>query len=228
MIRYLLIITSFVFLGCSSKNKKIESVAIKDVSILDDTLDYVLSTSIKSSCSNIIFSDSLWLLWNKSSCEYLLTKINQDNDSCLHRPYKEFQHGENYRLEFSKVINRLGLLDKDDLKSDYYIIEMQRSGSVVSTLNYLIREQNNKINIKQLRFSNTNATWILEKEIEINKSMFFQFYEKLKVCNKIDNNFNMVYFNVTKFSPNKVEGDLSYCIFCNNSIEAFEKLIGLH
>jgi hypothetical protein len=189
--------------------------------------DYVLTSSINESCLglNVLFTDSIWYSWNKNSCIFLEKEFKITNDSCLYWPYKQFLKGENYRLEFGKVVNRKKILSEKDLKSVYFIIEVERLGAIRRMDNFLITKDENNLKTVEFRFSNVDTTWLLQKEYVIDEKRFDDFYGSLKRCKRNEDNFNIGGFNISKFSKDTIECYLSYCKYCNECIDQFNRLV---
>lgn len=217
----LLLIVIFL-INCSNKE---QSLSNQNDSNIVGYNSYALALPIKESCDNIIFSDSLWRKWNYTSCIYLENEIKKTQNKCLNVPYEQFKKGENYRLELAKAINRLELLTENDLKEEFYIVEVLRSGSKQRYDSYIFSKNVNLFNSKYLRFSDKDTTWILMKEFTVNKEEFTDFYNNLRKNNKNDSNINIDIFNVTKFTSDRIECYLSYCKYCNKCIKEFNNLV---
>lgn len=179
-------------------------------------LDYKLMPSIRSSCKNIIFSDSLWKAWNQASASYLFSLMKSDYDSQLKMRYCIFLKGENLRLEFAKTINRCKLLTKSDMNTKFYIMELEISGGYVANYMSLIKERKGRFQIVTYKFFAPKMRWFFYDQDVADMNNFESFFEDLKK-NKLKGMGSIVNkFNLTEFSRDSIECCISYGPYVND------------
>ncbi|GHV37119.1 hypothetical protein FACS1894178_8830 [Bacteroidia bacterium] len=170
----------------------------------------------------------MYRAWNAASVDNIRTSIAKDSniakdpDHCLERMIPPYIKGENFRLEFAKVINNDSLITKEDLKNGFFIIEERINGSAVHHKNYLVINEKNKFKLYYHKFNNRDTTWNAKDTMLINKKKFYNFYNKIQKHNKQDIiNGELI---ITKFSDNKIESFVFECRGCRKCIVQFHKL----
>jgi hypothetical protein len=199
---------------CCVDNKKSSNNTLEPFN--NKWLDYKLMPSIKSSCKNIIFSDSLWRAWNRASASYLFSQMKSSYDYQLKMRYCIFLKGENLRLEFAKTINLHKLLTESDMNTKFYIMELEISGGNVSNYMSLIKERKGRLQIVTYKFFAPKMRWFFYDQDVADMNKFESFFGRLKK-NKIKGLGSIVNkFNLTKFSRDSIECYLSYGPYVND------------
>ena len=188
---------------------------------------YPLLSSIKESCTNIIFSDSMYRAWNIASINSIITTSAKNINYDLGRSIvRQFQKGENSRLCFGKYLNDDSLITKADFDKGFFIIEKVRIGLSSNHDNYLIVDRGNEFMIYSQRINWIEVIWEFKRETIISKRKFYKLYNKLIKQNTTEE-LPIGQFIVTKFTNTKIESFVFYNYVERKWIEKFENLFTL-
>ena len=181
---------------------------------------YLLMPSIIETCKNIVVTDSMFRAWNQSSMKNMSKTGIENNYRFL-----QYKKGENYRLEFCKVINNDSLVSEQDTQNGFFIVEKITEGSYMRHDNYLFVDRDGGFNVFHYRFSNREITWLLMREMFlIDKKDFTRFCKKVKKQRQKDHIYPIVLFNVTEFSNIKIDSFISIENGCKDCIDLFEQI----
>ena len=192
----------FYILLALSLNSLIIAQESEDVRHPIDT-SYVLISSIKESCKNIVFTDSMFRAWNAALVENI-TMSNQTypNDRLMYF-LPMYEKGDNFRLSFCKVLNDDSLITKNDFIKGFFIIE-EKDGFNPWLYRYLLIDTGKLFTIIFYQFNFRELAWYQSREnITIRKSKFLRFFNRIKKANKQGQLTNR--FIVTKFTNEKIE-----------------------
>lgn len=188
-------------------------IGSKEVSVKNiEVIDYAQFDTIKESCKNIIFSDSILRSWNKACLVSVIKEYEKYEEKRLIRTYLNYQRGHYFHLDFAKFINDQKLLNKSDFVKGFYIIEEVHSGSSMRNYITLIRKtKESTLNCSVFKFSggiewtwkptqilNPNGVGTFNKPPkDISENKFKKWLSKIK---RIDNeNSSVNYNNISDF-----------------------------
>ena len=197
----------------------------QDTLNVSDT-SYTLMPSIKESCKNIVFTDSMYRAWNAASIKNIKKSIAKHPNDCLEQRILPYVKGENYRLEFAKVLNNDSVISAEDIKKGFFIVEGIRSGSQTYITNYIITNIDNKLKVSSYKFNNKDITFHLINSIIISKKKFYQIYSDIRKQRREEELGFDSDFNVTAFSEENIDSYIFSCYGCGKCNNQFYKLIG--
>lgn len=183
---FFLVIT-VAFYSCNNRNER-ERHSVNIYNRCNnrvDTIEYIVGKPLGKYnwlSDNIIFTDSILLVWNRVSMENI-KKIDPEllNDGNYVK-YQILQHGDNNRLEFWRMINCF-YSSWYRFEKGFYVVETFNRSGHHHYAYYLIAPNGDKYMSYQFHFGifpNCGLIAYLKDIKEINRMSFYSYYSELK------------------------------------------------